>query len=146
MFLRPATRTSPSSKRGTSLSLSRSSGILLHPTALPGPFGVGNFGQEARAFVDFLTASGQSLWQVLPLNPTGFGNSPYQSLSAFAGNTLLIDPRKLIDLGLLSNEDMAAPSFPEEHVDFEAVRQFRDKLLDKAFDSFKGQPSNSLRT
>ena len=146
MFRGQARRTNPPSKRGIYLRLRRSSGILLQPTSLPGSTGIGNFGEEARAFIDFLIASGQSLWQVLPLNPTGYGNSPYQSLSAFAGNTLLIDPRKLIDDGLLTNEDMAAPFFHEEHVDFEAARQFRDKVLGKAFDSFKRQPSNSLRT
>src|SRR5258706_13245910 len=68
----------------------RSSGILLHPTSLPSPFGIGDLGAEARAFIDFLHDAGQTLWQTLPVGPTGYGNSPYQSLSAFAGNILLI--------------------------------------------------------
>ena len=75
----------------------RASGILLHPTSLPGPFGIGDLGDEAYAFADFLVASGQSLWQVLPLGPTGFGGSPYASYSAFAGNTLLISREKLFE-------------------------------------------------
>ena len=70
----------------------RSSGILLHPTSLPGPFGIGDLGDEAYKFIDFLEASGQKLWQIMPLGPTGFGNSPYSSFSAFAGNTLLLTP------------------------------------------------------
>ncbi|HVS83105.1 MAG TPA: 4-alpha-glucanotransferase, partial [Pyrinomonadaceae bacterium] len=117
--------------------LSRSSGILLHPTSLPGRFGSGDFGAEARAFVDFLVASGQSLWQVLPLGPTGYGDSPYQLLSAFAGNTLLIDPRHLIAEGLLTLEEIAAPSFSAECVEFEQVQQFKDRLLRRAFENFK---------
>src|SRR5882762_5060570 len=88
----------------SSLRLFRSSGILLHPTSLPGSYGIGDFGDEARAFVDFLVAGGQSLWQVLPLGPTGYGDSPYQLMSAFAGNPLLIDPRELIARGLLTLE------------------------------------------
>ena len=84
----------------------RASGILLHPTSLPGPFGIGDLGDEAYAFIDFLAASGQSLWQVLPLGPTGYGDSPYQCFSAFAGNPLLISPTRLIEDGLLSNDDI----------------------------------------
>jgi len=125
--------------------LSRSSGILLHPTSLPGSFGIGDFGDEARAFVDFLTAAGQHLWQVLPLGPTGYGNSPYQSLSAFAGNTLLIAPRQLIADRLLAPEDVARPEFPEDHVEFEAVRQFKDELLGKTYENFKRESSSNLR-
>src|SRR2546430_14410089 len=87
----------------------RQSGILLHPTSLPSPFGIGDFGAEARAFVDFLHGAGQTLWQTLPLGPTGYGNSPYQALSAFAGNTLLIDQRALVDDGLLETNDVAEP-------------------------------------
>ena len=78
----------------------RASGVLLHPTSLPGPFGVGDLGPEAYKFVDFLVAAGQSLWQVLPLGPTGYGDSPYACYSAFAGNTLLISPEQLIKEGL----------------------------------------------
>src|SRR5882762_10715929 len=92
----------------------RSSGVLLHPTSLPGPFGIGDLGPEAYAFADFLAASGQSIWQVLPLGPTGYGDSPYACYSAFAGNTLLISPEKLTTEGLLQNEDLSAlPAFSE---------------------------------
>ncbi len=84
----------------------RASGILLHPTSLPGPFGIGDLGPEAYRFVDFLVAAGQSLWQVLPLGPTGYGDSPYACYSAFAGNTLLISPEQLIAEGLLGLCDL----------------------------------------
>jgi len=116
---------------------SRSSGILLHPTSLPGRFGIGDFGDEARAFVDFLVAGGQSLWQVLPLGPTGYGDSPYQLMSAFAGNPLLIDPRRLIAEGLLTLEDIAATNFSADRVEFEQVHQFKDRLLREGFENFK---------
>src|SRR6266478_4079914 len=96
----------------------RASGILLHPTSLPGCFGIGDLGDEAYRFADFLVASGQSLWQVLPLGPTGYGDSPYACYSAFAGNALLISPDQLIADGLLSNVD-ATPEFADERVDFE---------------------------
>jgi 4-alpha-glucanotransferase len=112
---------------------------------MPGPFGIGDFGSEARAFVDFLAASGQSLWQVLPMGPTGYGNSPYQALSAFAGNTLLIDPLQLIADGLLAPEDVPAVNFSEACVEFDAVREFKDKVLNKAYENFKGEPTSDLR-
>src|SRR6266852_9724033 len=98
----------------------RSSGILLHPTSLPAPFGIGDLGPEAYAFADFLEASGQSLWQVLPLGPTGYGDSPYACYSAFAGSTLLISPEKLFEEGLLSITDLDdIPSLPSDRIDFE---------------------------
>ena len=80
----------------------RCSGILLHPTSLPGGYGIGDLGHEAYRFVDFLVAAQQSLWQILPLGPTGYGDSPYQCLSAFAGNPLLISPDLLVADGLLT--------------------------------------------
>src|SRR5262245_48461060 len=82
----------------------RASGILLHPTSLPGPFGTGDFGPEAYKFADFLVSAGQSLWQVLPLGPTGYGDSPYACFSAFAGNTVLVSPERLVEQGLLETE------------------------------------------
>src|SRR5688572_33444502 len=88
------------------MSFPRASGILLHPTSLPGPFGIGDLGVEAYRFADFLVASGQSLWQVLPLGPTDEGGSPYSAYSAFAGNTLLISPDKLVEDGLLEESDL----------------------------------------
>ena len=84
----------------------RGSGLLMHPTSLPGPFGIGDLGPEAFRFVDFLASAGQSYWQVLPLSPTGYGDSPYQGLSAFAGNPMLISPEKLVDAGHLSAVDL----------------------------------------
>jgi 4-alpha-glucanotransferase len=124
----------------------RSSGILLHPTSLPGPFGIGDFGPEAYAFADFLVASGQSLWQVLPLGPTGYGDSPYACYSAFAGNTLLISPQKLIRENLLDQKDLdgAAPG-TGERVNFEAVHKFKDLMLRKAFARFPLAADPSLR-
>src|ERR1700734_4016866 len=95
----------------------RCSGILLHVTSLPSPHGIGDMGKSAREFVEVLATAGQKIWQVLPLNPTGYGDSPYQGFSAFAGNPLLIDLEVLRERGLLSASDLAnVPHFPEEHV------------------------------
>lgn len=110
----------------------RQSGILLHLTSLPGPEGIGTLGREARAFVDFLKASGMRLWQVLPIGPTGYGESPYQCFSTFAGNPLLIDLRTLEEEGLLAPEEM--PSWEDEsQVDFPAVIAFKEQRLRTAF-------------
>ncbi|HKC65484.1 MAG TPA: 4-alpha-glucanotransferase, partial [Pyrinomonadaceae bacterium] len=129
------------------MSLPRSSGILLHPTSLPGHFGVGDLGDEAYRFVDFLVASGQSIWQVLPLGPTGYGDSPYSSYSAFAGNTLLISPERLVEEGLLAESDLrAAPAFPEEKVDYGKAIKFKNALLRKAFERFKLSSDATLRS
>jgi 4-alpha-glucanotransferase len=87
----------------------RSAGILLHPTSLPGKFGIGDLGSEAYRFIDFLKEAGQTLWQVFPLGPTGYGDSPYQCFSAFAGNPLLVSPEKLIGDGFLSEDDIKNP-------------------------------------
>ena len=111
----------------------RCSGILLHPTSLPGGYGIGDLGQEASRFVDFLVAAQQSLWQILPLGPTGYGDSPYQCLSAFAGNPLLISPDLLVTDGLLTPEEVRdVPSFPAEQVAFSAVIPFKHDLLARA--------------
>ncbi len=111
----------------------RSSGILLHPTSLPGRFGIGELGPEAGRFVEFLSLARQRLWQVLPLGPTGYGDSPYQSFSAFAGNPLLISLEALAGEGLLSRDDLAgAPAFPAQAVDYGAVRAFKLPLLARA--------------
>src|SRR5687768_2484852 len=129
------------------MSFPRSSGILLHPTSLPGPFGIGDLGPEAYQFVDFLVKGGQSLWQVLPLGPTGYGDSPYACYSAFAGNTLLISPEKLVEDKLLLPEDLTGiATDPEERVDFEAVHKFKDYILPKAFARFNQNADSSLRT
>jgi len=104
----------------------RSSGILLHPTSLPGRFGIGDLGDAAYRFVDFLATAGQSYWQVLPLSPTGYADSPYQTLSAFAGNPMLISPEKLAEIGHLSAADLEdVPAFPADRVDFGPVIRYK---------------------
>jgi 4-alpha-glucanotransferase len=111
----------------------RSSGILLHPTSLPGPFGIGDLGPEALRFADFLSDSGQTLWQVLPLGPTGYGDSPYQSFSAMAGNPVLISPEWLEKRGWLEAAQLRdVPSFPPDRVDFERVSPWKKALLESA--------------
>src|SRR5215211_7074367 len=111
----------------------RSSGILLHPTSLPSSFGIGDLGPEAYKFVDFLAEAGQSLWQVLPLGPTGYGDSPYASYSAFAGNTLLISPEELAREGLLRDLDNERQFGP---VDYGVAHQFKADLLRRAYENF----------
>jgi 4-alpha-glucanotransferase len=120
------------------MKLTRSSGVILHPSSFPGPDGIGDLGPEAYRWIDFLSAAGCSLWQVLPLGPTGYGDSPYQCFSAFAGNPYLVSPVMLLDQKLLSTKDLAdRPSFPEKTVDFGPVIQWKIKLLDRAFLKFK---------
>ena len=124
----------------------RSSGILLHPTSLPGPYGIGDLGAEAYRFVDFLAATGQKLWQVLPLGPTGYGDSPYACYSAFAGNTLLVNPDRLLADGLLNQEDLDNyPRLPNDRVDFERVSKAKQSLLAIAFDYFKHYGRDGMR-
>jgi 4-alpha-glucanotransferase len=116
----------------------RSSGILLHPTSLPGQFGIGDLGPEAYHFVDFLHTAGQRIWQVLPLGPTGYGDSPYQSFSAFAGNPMLISPEKLVEHGYLPAADLLTGEvFPPEEVDFGRVIPLKTGMLRKAFTRFE---------
>jgi 4-alpha-glucanotransferase len=116
----------------------RSSGILLHPTSLPSPYGIGGLGPEAYDFADFLADAGQRIWQMLPLGPTGYGDSPYQCFSAFAGNPLLISPEKLVEHGYLQPGDVAHPGpFPDHEVDFGRVHSYKFALLRKAFQSFQ---------
>jgi 4-alpha-glucanotransferase len=116
----------------------RASGILLHPTSLPGPHGIGDLGSEAYRWIDFLSQTGCSLWQVLPLGPTGYGDSPYQCFSAFAGNPYLVSPQDLIDEGWLDPDDVLdTPAFPAERVDFGPVIQWKLAILDRAYDHFK---------
>jgi len=116
----------------------RQSGVLMHITSLPGPCGVGTLGREAYGFVDFLHRSGQSIWQLLPLTPTGYGDSPYQSCSAFAGNPYMIDLPLLIEEGLLLPEEpeMYFWGEREDRVDFGILYQNRFALLQKAFARF----------
>jgi 4-alpha-glucanotransferase len=119
------------------VSFPRACGILLHPTSLPGRYGVGDMGAEAYRFVDFLAAAGQGLWQVLPLGPTGYGNSPYQCFSAFAGNTLLISPDLLVEQGLLAPEEVNdVPTFADGRVEYGEAIEFKERLLRKTFENF----------
>jgi 4-alpha-glucanotransferase len=112
----------------------RKAGILLHPTSLPGPFGIGDLGPQAYAWVDFLAAAGQTVWQVLPLGPTGFGDSPYQCYSDSAGNASLISPERMAAEGLLSPADFQTPpSFPGRAAEFTGSAFFKSLLFRKAF-------------
>src|SRR5437588_3830937 len=126
-------------------SLVRSSGILLHPTSLPGPFGVGDLGPMAYRWVETLAAMRQSWWQVLPLGPTAAGDSPYQSFSAFAGNTALLSPELLERDGLVSPLLWAGQAFPEDRIDFERVTRFKKALLRAAWDGFRSGKANQLK-
>jgi 4-alpha-glucanotransferase len=116
----------------------RRAGLLLHPTSLPGRFGIGDMGPEAYRFIDWLHRAGQRLWQVLPLGPTGYGDSPYQSFSSFAGNAMLISPERLAESGLLAEEDLdAAPAFPDGRVDYALVNTWKEQVLRAAYAMFK---------
>jgi 4-alpha-glucanotransferase len=123
----------------------RSSGILLHPTSLPGRYGIGDLGAEAYKFVDWLAAAGQRLWQIMPLGPTGYGDSPYSSFSAFAGNTNLVSPDELVKDKLLDESDLeGAEEFPAGRVDYGRVIEFKRGLLEKAFENFKARADAGL--
>ena len=119
---------------------------MLHPTSLPGRFGIGDLGDQAYAFADFLVASGQRLWQVLPLGPTGYGDSPYACYSAFAGNTLLISPERLFEEGLLSKDVVEETSSGSSRVDFENVHKSKEHVLRKAYESFQRSKDTELRS
>jgi 4-alpha-glucanotransferase len=124
------------------VNIGRCSGILLHITSLPGKFGIGDLGPESRWFADGLASAGQKLWCILPLGPTGEENSPYQSLSAFAGNPLLISPAELVSAGYLSARDLAnVPRSANSSVDFPKIRQWKKAILRKAFQGFSADPS-----
>jgi len=129
-----------------SLAQCRVSGILLHPSSLPSRFGIGSIGARARRFVDFLADTGQQIWQVLPLGPTGFGNSPYMCYSAMAGNPLLISLESIRDYGFLSDDDFhGVPDFSSDRVDFDAVIQYKMPLLRKACNNFMQYASHDYR-
>ena len=115
----------------------RQSGILLHFTSLPSRYGIGDMGPAAFQWIDRLRDAGQAWWQVLPIGTTGYGNSPYQPLSSFAGNWLLISPDALVDEGLLYARDCEACSFPADNVDFNAVTAFKRGLIATAWNNFR---------
>jgi 4-alpha-glucanotransferase len=123
----------------------RGSGILLHPTSLPGRYGIGDLGSIAHAWLDALARAKQSWWQILPLGPTGYADSPYQSYSAFAGNPNLISPDELLKDGLVSPSDLNDVHFGAGKVDFENVNKFKDWLLGKAWQAFRGGAAGHLR-
>lgn len=128
------------------MKLDRSSGILLHPTSLPSPYGIGDIGPQAYSWIDFLAGAGCSLWQVLPLGPTGYGDSPYQCFSAFAGNPYMISPSALLDEDLLHPDDLVElPDFPEDQVDFGALIPWKLGVLDRAYLRFEHSAPSDLR-
>ncbi len=121
------------------MAFERASGILLHPTSLPGPYGIGEIGPQAYAWVDWLAEAGCGLWQILPLGPTSYGDSPYQCFSAFAGNPYLVSCAALLDQGLLSETDLEdMPVFSPDRVDFGAIYHWKLKVLDRAYRNFVG--------
>ncbi|MCX8010578.1 MAG: 4-alpha-glucanotransferase [Ignavibacteria bacterium] len=128
------------------MSFKRSAGILLHPTSLPSKYGIGDFGKAAYDFVNFLEVAGQTYWQVLPLNPTGYGESPYQSPSAFAGNTLMISIDKLVEAGLIpKSKTENVPNFNPVKIDFDAVIEYKTKIFREAYEFFKKITESSMQ-
>ena len=124
----------------------RAGGILAHPTSFPGPFGIGDLGPNAERFFDFLVAGGLKFWQTLPLGPTGYGNSPYAALSAFAGAPALISPERLVANDLLPQSALSdAPTFPADHVDYGAVTPWKADLLRAACDRFQAEGQPEIR-
>ena len=124
----------------------RASGVLLHPTSLPGGFGIGDLGPSAFEFIEFLASAGQRLWQVLPLGPTGYGDSPYQCFSAFAGNPLLISLERLIEDGLLTETEARSQPFRQPgDVDFPAVIAHRRALWPRALDRFDAAGGGAMQ-
>src|SRR5512142_1211064 len=124
----------------------RRSGVLLHPTSLPGRCGIGDLGEAAYRLIDFLAAARQTYWQVLPLSPTGYGDSPYMGLSALGGNPMLISPERLVELGHLSKSDLeSVPVLPQGNVDFGRVIPYKTNLLDRAFAAFRINSSQEQR-
>lgn len=125
----------------------RAAGILLHPTSFPGPYGIGDIGSRAHRWIDFLSGAGCGLWQVLPIGPTGYGDSPYQCFSSFAGNPLLISPDALLREDLLHPDDLYdRPCFPDDHVDFGQVIPWKSGVLDRSFIRFQHTQSPQLKS
>ena len=126
------------------MTLTRSAGVLLHPTSLPGPFGVGDLGPSAYRWVDALAAMKQSWWQVLPLAPTGAGDSPYQAFSAFAGSITLLSPELLERDGLVSSSLWRGEQFADDHVDYPRVKSFKQALVREAWNHFRAGRTSAL--
>lgn len=127
------------------MAIPRSSGVLLHPTSLPTLYGIGDLGPAAFRWIDNLARAGQSWWQILPLGPTGYADSPYQSFSAFAGNPNLISPELLVRDGLLNQDDLAAPGFPPTFVDYEAVIPWKLQSTERAWEHFHAGKAPPLK-
>jgi 4-alpha-glucanotransferase len=124
----------PSPPTGEGRTGIRAAGILLHPTSLPGRFGIGDFGPVAERFLDWTASAGQTIWQILPLGPTGFGASPYGVVSAFAGNPMLLSPERLVEDGLLSAAALdGVPDFREDTVEWDRVREWKEPILRAAW-------------
>jgi len=125
----------------------RSSGLILHPSSFPGPDGIGDLGPAAYRFINFLAETGCSLWQVLPLGPTGYGDSPYQCFSAFAGNPYLVSPALLLESGLLARPELAdRPVFPDHKVNYGPVIQWKVNIFQKAYTHFRQSAPASIKT
>src|SRR5882672_4476332 len=121
----------------------RTAGVLLHPTSLPGRFGIGDLGDELLTFLDWAQSAGLRIWQVLPLNAPGYGNSPYGCLSSYAGNPLLISPQRLVEDGLLPHDALeGVAELPEGHVDFDRVKALKDELLLRSYEHFAEHASD----
>ena len=127
------------------MSQKRSSGILLHPTSLSTTYGIGDLGPSSYRFIDFLERSGQTFWQMLPLGPTGYGDSPYQTLSAFAGNPMIISPELMIEDDLFDPKELKPEEFDQTSVAYEQVIPYKLKLLKKAYADFKLLPEHPLK-
>jgi 4-alpha-glucanotransferase len=124
----------------------RLAGVLLHPTSLPGTYGIGELGDHAIEFLDWAASAGERMWQVLPLNPTGYGASPYGCLSSFAGNPMLISIQRLLQDGLLDADDVAdMPRFSDEHVEFDRVNEYKSSLLRTSWRRFAEHAADELR-
>ncbi len=123
----------------------RHAGLLVHPTSLPSRFGIGDFGPAADAFLDWAASAGQSIWQVLPLGPTAYGNAPYGCLSAFAGNPMLISPERLLEEGLLDASVLdPRPRFPRARLDYEGVAGWKERVLRASFARFRESPPDGV--
>lgn len=130
------------------MQFSRSAGVLMHIASLPGPYGIGVLGQSARDFVDFLREGSQTLWQILPIGPTGYGNSPYQSYSSFAGSPLFIDPEQLCRMGYITQEELAAAVYDgdQTRVDYTWLEKNRRRLFHQALPRFRSNPPGDFRS